>query len=532
MNTGLTNLADYCLSQRIDEGLGDKPSVLFGDIAYSYHDVHQRMLNLARYFVSIDIKPQSRIYILLPDTPPFVWTFFATVFHGAVGVMGNPNVICREWCDQINITKPSVIVTTPQHALTLTTLDISCDVILLVPDVKTGDCPEQAIDSEIIASIQQETSAICLSLTDAMQQTQNTDIASYAIERQSPAVLLFTSSSTGAAKAAIHSHAGLIFNIEQYAKKTIGYCRDDITLSVSRLFFGYATGANLLFPFAVGGTVSLFVEHPTVKVLQHRIKQYRPTIVINVPTMLAKMTADDAEPIDMSSVRFSLTAGEPLASSLWHRFTACFEHPLYDGIGSAESFHIYATNRKDDLCVGSLGKVVEGYDIKILPKDCWDVTMESLPEDQTGVLWVRGGSIAMGYFEDIDNTNEVFIHGWCRTNDLCCMRGGYLWFMGRANDLFKSKGRWIAPFEIEQCLLEYPQIEVAAVLAVDIAGSLMPKAFVVSKDVHNQETLIIALKAFLKERLSWYKCPQEIVFLDQMPLNDRGKILRKELVQT
>ena len=68
--------------------------------------------------------------------------------------------------------------------------------------------------------------------------------------------------------------------------------------------------------------------------------------------------------------------------------------------------------------------------------------------------------------------------------------------------------------------------------AVDIAGSLMPKAFVVSKDVHNQETLVIALKAFLKERLSWYKCPQEIVFLDQMPLNDRGKILRKELVQT
>ena len=98
--------------------------------------------------------------------------------------------------------------------------------------------------------------------------------------------------------------------------------------------------------------------------------------------------------------------------------------------------------------------------------------------------------------------------------------------------MFKSKGRWIAPFEIEQCLLEYPQIEVAAVLAVDVEGSLMPKAFVVSNNVHNQETLIIALKAFLKERLSWYKCPQEIVFLDQMPLNDRGKILRKELVQT
>ena len=145
-------------------------------------------------------------------------------------------------------------------------------------------------------------------------------------------------------------------------------------VSVPRLFFGYATGTNLMFPFAVGATVGLFAERPTPESLSQAIARHRPTIVTNVPTMMGKLLDHDAERVhrgepalDFSSVRFHLSAGEALPEPLLARFTERFRTDVYDGIGSAEMFHIYASNRPGDIRPGSLGRVVDGYEIRILP---------------------------------------------------------------------------------------------------------------------------------------------------------------------
>src|SRR5690606_15388658 len=131
-----------------------------------------------------------------------------------------------------------------------------------------------------------------------------------------PAIWLFTSGSTGQSKAAMHAHRDFAFNTERYALRTVGYRRGDITVSVPRLFFGYATGTNLFFPFRVGATTALFAERPTPESLAAAIERHRPTVVTNVPTMMGKLLDDDdaraveGRPrLDLSSVRFHLSAG-------------------------------------------------------------------------------------------------------------------------------------------------------------------------------------------------------------------------------
>ena len=176
----------------------------------------------------------------------------------------------------------------------------------------------------------------------------------------------------------MHSHRDFAFNTEVYAKRTVGYRADDVTVSVPRLFFGYATGTNLWFPFAVGATRRPVQRAPDRRVASPRaIARYRPTVVTNVPTMLGKLLdLDDerrarGEPgLDLSSVRFHLSAGEALPEPLLRRFVERFRRPtVYDGIGSAEMFHIYCSNRPGDVKPGSLGRVVEGYELAILPED-------------------------------------------------------------------------------------------------------------------------------------------------------------------
>ena len=138
----------------------------------------------------------------------------------------------------------------------------------------------------------------------------------------------------------------LPFNTEVFAKRTMGVNENDLTVSVPKLFFGYATGTNLLFPFAVGGATALFAERSTAEKMFEVIERYRPTILTTVPTMInAMLNVEDANRRDLSSIRFCYSAGEALPVELYHRWKETFGVEICDGIGSAEMFHIYITNR-------------------------------------------------------------------------------------------------------------------------------------------------------------------------------------------
>ncbi|WP_437649146.1 benzoate-CoA ligase family protein [Sorangium sp. So ce362] len=544
------NLADYYLFDRLREGLGDKVALLFGDQRHTYADVAGQVRRLRAHLAVEDVAPEQRVLIVLHDSPAFVWAFFAALHHGAVVAMGNPEAPAADLAYLIEYTRPAAVVTIQRVAESIQDALAAADLrtLVLVPEVATGG----DLEADLPASPALDPLR-CISLRNALAQgrtalvPRSAPIGPRPTRRDDIALWLFTSGSTGRSKAAVHTHRDFAFNTECYAKATAGYRKEDITVSVPRLFFGYATGTNLMFPFAVGATAGLFVERPTPESLGRYIERYRPTVVTNVPTMMGKLLEhDDAsaargEPrLDLSSVRFHLSAGEALPPALLERFRARFQADVYDGIGSAEMFHIYCTNRPGDVRPGSLGRVVEGYTIKILPSDAIGPGAPELAPGETGVMWVKGDSVALGYFQDREKSWSTFHGHWCRTGDLFRMDAeGYLWFSGRADELLKVGGVWVAPVEVEECLTEHPAVSLAAVIGAEEAGLVKPKAFIVVRDDARgrvatgagRAELAAELKAFVKDRLSKHKYPRWVVFVDDVPRNDRGKVDRKALRQ-
>jgi acyl-coenzyme A synthetase/AMP-(fatty) acid ligase len=241
--------------------------------------------------------------------------------------------------------------------------------------------------------------------------------------------------------------------------------------------------------------------------------------------------------LDLRGVRFHLSAGEALPPPLLERFTTRFRNDVYDGIGSAEMFHIYASNRPGDIKPGSLGRAVDGYEIRILPTDATAAGAAELARGETGVMWVRGDSVASGYYLDRDKSWETFHGHWCRTGDLFRMdEAGYLWFSGRADSLFKVGGVFVAPLEIEECLMQHESVALAAVIPAEEAGLVKPKAFVTVRDgvplrsAEARDALCRLLQEHVKQTLSKHKYPRWVVFVDDLPKNDRGKIDRKVLI--
>ena len=528
------NLASYFLFDRIAEGLGTKVALRFGDRAYTYEYVAQRSRQVAEALRKHGARRGERVLVVLPDLPPFAWVLFGTFHRGAVVAMGNPHAPIESIDYLVGYTRATCVVTVPTVARYLadhfSRLGRELEAVFVVPDAPTGADPEAPCDVPEHPKFFDLARALA-DVTPALDPIPT--------HRDEPAMWLFTSGSTGEPKANVHSHRDFAYSTEAYAKGTVGYLATDVTVSVPRLFFGYATGTNLFFPFAVGATVGLFSERPTPESLVDALERYRPTVVTNVPTMLGKLLDHDEteraagkKGLDLSTVRFSLSAGEALPEPLLRRWQERFTSDVYDGIGSAEMFHIYASNRPGDIKPGSLGKVVQGYELRVLPEEADGASAAPCAPGEIGVLWVKGDSVSHGYWLDRDKSFRTFHGHWCRTGDLFYVDvEGYVYFAGRADDLLKVGGLWVAPLEVEECLMRHPAVQAAAVVGIEELGLMKPKAYVVLRSGETRDRGIVEaeLKEHVKGILSKHKYPRVIEFLDDLPKNDRGKVDKKAL---
>jgi acyl-coenzyme A synthetase/AMP-(fatty) acid ligase len=313
-----------------------------------------------------------------------------------------------------------------------------------------------------------------------------------------------------------------------YGQGVLGVGPDDVTISVPKLFFGYATGANVFFPFSVGASCVLFPERCTADALFAQIARHRPTILINVPTMIQQMVSHpDAAAADVSSVRLATSAGEPLPVELHERWMRTFGVELLDGLGTAEMWHIFISNRPGDVVRGTLGRVVDGFDVKVC-----DADGRELSDGEIGALWVKGESRAIGYWQQMDDTMRVFRGEWCVTGDMLRRNAdGTFTYGGRSDEMLKVHGRWLAPAEVENCLLTHPAVrEVAVVGTAGDDGLVSACAFVVCASP--SAAFADELQAYARARLDHYKSPRDVVFLDVLPRTHLGKVDRGALART
>jgi benzoate-CoA ligase family protein len=364
---------------------------------------------------------------------------------------------------------------------------------------------------------------------DAALAAASAERPSFPAHRDDSAIWLFSGGTTGRPKAVLQTHASYANTTECYGKGVLGISEDDVTMSVPKLFFGYATGSNLLFPFSVGASSVVFREHPTAEVVFEKIARHRPTILVNVPKMVALMVDHPrAGEQDLSSLRLATSAGEALPVELHRRWDEAFGVDLLDGLGTAEMWHIFLSNRPGDVHPGTLGKIVPGFDVEVRDDDG-----RALSDGEVGWLWVRGGSRAIGYWHRMNRTMEAFRGEWYVSGDMVSRDAdGVFTYAGRADDMLKVSGKWLAPGEVESCLLEHPAVaEVAVVGVAGEAGLTVPRACVVRRNGVQAPAEVLAeeLRTWVRDRLERYKYPREVLFLDALPRTHLGKVDRAAL---
>lgn len=494
------NIADYFLGARIAEGLGARPALLTDQGTYTYAEVDRLASRFAHLLREAQVSPEQRVIIALPDGPAFVGALFGILKIGAVVVMVNPQLTPEQIAYFYDYTRATAVLVAGPSAPAFVAAAAGAPTLKRVLKV---DAPDVTLRLEALPD----------------------SIETFPTHRDDPAIWLFSGGTTGQPKAVVQTHGSYANTTECYAKNTVGYRADDITVSVPKLFFGYAMGANLFFPFSVGARAILFEEPSTPEALFTRIAKHRPTVLINVPTMVNRMVSHpDAPRQDLSSLRFATSAGEALPVELYHRWKETFGVELLDGLGTAEMWHIFLTNRVGAVKPGTIGQVVAGFEVKAA-----DDSGVEVPAGEVGLLWVRGHSQGLGYWQLQEKTRRTFRGDWVVCGDLVSRDAdGYFTHHGRADEMLKVSGKWLSPQEVESCLLQHPAVREAAVVGITGDGGLVkPHAYVVTLD--RRADLAEELKAFVRERLEPFKAPREISFVDALPRTHLGKVDRGRL---
>ncbi len=504
------NIADYFLRQRLEEGNGDRVALRLDSGELTYEAVQSLAVAFARHLLDLGVAREDRVLIALPDGAEFVGSLFGILQIGAVVVMVNPA-----------LEADSLAYLFDSSGATCAILDSSA-----LPAFEQAGRSAENQPRFLICGDGGESGSDHSVFDPAHRSVDGS--APAATSRDAPAIWLFSGGTTGRPKAVVQTHRSFANTTELYAKQALGYGPEDVTVSVPKLFFGYATGSNLLFPFSVAGSAVLFPEKPTAEVLFDRIRRDRPTVLINVPTMVNQMLAHpEAAGQDLSSLRFATSAGEALPAPLYQRWKDTFGVELLDGLGTAEMWHIFVTNVPGAVRPGTLGQVVPGFELEVR-----DEEGQRLPEGEVGQMWVRGDSLALGYWNDPEKTARAFRDGWFVGGDLVSRdTDGYVTYCGRGDDVLKVGGKWLAPQEVESCLVKHPAVGECAVVGVENEDGLTkPFAFVVRKDGETRDDgLGDELKQFVLESLQPYKHPRRVIFLEAFPRTHLGKIDRGEL---
>jgi benzoate-CoA ligase len=222
-----------------------------------------------------------------------------------------------------------------------------------------------------------------------------------------------------------------------------------------------------------------------------------------------------------------VSAGEALPPSLFERFHQRFGVEILDGIGSTEILHIFISNRPGDIRPGSSGRIVAGYEARIVNEENRDVGVGEI-----GNLLVSGDSTCACYWNKHDKTKTTIEGRWIRTGDKYYQDAdGYYWYAGRTDDMMKVGGIWVSPIEVENALIEHSAVQECGVGSrADHDGLDKPYAFVVLKNGRaGTPELAAELQQFVRARLAEYKRPRWVAFIDELPKTATGKVQRYKL---
>ena len=338
-------------------------------------------------------------------------------------------------------------------------------------------------------------------------------------------LIAFTSGTTGQPKGTVHFHRDVLAMCDLFPRHVLKPTPDDIFCGTPPLAFTFGLGGMLCFPLRIGASTAL-AEKLTPETLLKLIQTHRATIVFTAPTFYRQM-ATLAGQFDLSSLKKSVSAGEALPDATRQAWKAATGIEMTDGLGGTEMMHIFVSSAGDDVRAGVVGRVVPGYEARIVDDD-----MQPVPPGTVGKLAVRGPT-GCRYLDD-DRQSVYVRDGWNLPGDtFMCDADGYYFYQARSDDMIISAGYNIAGPEVEGTLLRHEHVaECGVVGAPDAERGQVVMAYVVLRPgVDASDATRSALQDYCKREIAPYKYPRRIEFVTALPRTETGKLQRFRLRQ-
>lgn len=494
------------LAHIIDRHAADSAALIFDGDSITYGELRDEVGRMRGGLASIGVAKGDRVALLLGNSRQFVVAYLATIGLGAVAVPLNPYSPGPELELQLTTVGATVVLIGEAGAASWTNADrLQIPLVMHVISDAPNAFAEQTVGNldELLAG---------------------EPVACLDVNPDDIAVHMFTSGTAGSPKAAMLSHGNLASNIQQSNSADGHVDADDVIYGVLPLFHIFGLNVVVGVGLSAGAAIVLATRfEPSAAVTS--IRDHGVTVVPGAPAIWAAFSQlDELEPDAFAAVRLALSGASRLPVSVARSMSERFGVAIREGYGLTETSPIVCTSVGITPRFGSVGRVLNGVEVRLVNDNG-----EALIGD-VGEVWVRGDNVFLGYYNDPDATAAVLTEdGWLKTGDMATVDDdGYLYLVDRSKDLIIVSGFNVYPAEVEEVLAMHAAVRETAVVGVpNYPTGEAVKAFVVATaGAEISEAMLIE---HALDHLASYKCPTQVVFVDQLPRNATGKILRRNL---
>ncbi|MGY4098798.1 AMP-binding protein [Nocardia sp. R16R-3T] len=487
------------LLDKVADRLGaDRPCLLAPDSTrWSYGDL-RRISNQIAAVLTEDhgIVPGNRVLLRGPNNPWLVACWFGVIKAGAVAVTTMPLLRKNELAAIAEIASVDFAL---------------CDVRFTDELISSGIPDLRVIEYG-------GEGGLTAAIADKPEQFSPIDTAA-----EDVALIACTSGTTGRPKATMHFHRDVLAIADTFSAHVLRPEADDVFTGTPPLAFTFGLGGLVIFPLRVGAS-ALLLEKATPDELAQLIAEHQVSVCFTAPTAYRAMLAS-GKAESLSKLRRAVSAGEHLPAATWQAVYEQTGIKLINGIGSTEMLHVFISAADDDIRPGSTGRAVPGFIATVL-----DEKGDPVPPGTPGRLAVKGPT---GCRYLADPRQRVYVQaGWNITGDTFIQDAeGYFWYQARNDDMIISSGYNIAGPEVEEAMLDHPDVRECGVVGLpDSARGQIVTAFVVLRDgVDGNDEVVSQLQDHVKQRIAPYKYPRRVVFVDALPKTASGKLQRFRL---
>ncbi len=499
----------------------DKLAMLHLDVnknerRFTFKDIKQASNQVANYFASLGIKKGDKVMLVLKRHYQFWFCMVALHKLGAVAIPATNQLKEHDFEYRFNAAGVSALVCTADGD----TADIA--------EAAAKKCP-QVKNLILVGGKKDGWHDFDSEYGFYTRKFVRTEDASSGSET---ALMFFTSGTTGNPKMAAHAHT---YALGHFVTAKYWHCceRDGLHLTISDTGWGKSLWGKLYGQWLCEGAVFVYdFDRFDENDILPMFAKYNITTFCAPPTMLRMLIRGDLSKFDLSSIHHMTTAGEALNPEVYKQFKDATGLEIMEGFGQTETTLIIANLAGTTPKVGSMGKASPQFDIDIVDPDG-----NSVPAGEVGEIVIRTADsvpcgLYQGYYLDDEKTSEAWYDGYYHTGDTAWRdEDGYFWYVSRIDDVIKSSGYRIGPFEIESVIMELPYVVECGVSAVpdEVRGQVVKASIVLTKGTEGTEELKKEIQAYVKSHTAPYKYPRQIVFRDSLPKTISGKIQRNKL---